>query len=56
MEGWCPTTLDGTLIHVIVFANQQNVYIERGRNECYQHALAICDFNSIFTYVVATSS
>ncbi|XP_074356155.1 uncharacterized protein LOC141695845 [Apium graveolens] len=43
--------LDGTLIHVIVPASQQARYRGRGRDECYQNVLEICDFNMIFTFV-----
>ncbi|KAI3506103.1 hypothetical protein L1887_28459 [Cichorium endivia] len=45
--------LDGTLIHAILPANKQDVYRGRGKGECYQNVLAICDFNMIFTFVVA---
>ena len=41
------------MIHAIVPADQQNVYRARGRGECYQNVLAICDFNMIFTFIVA---
>ncbi|GJX22347.1 hypothetical protein Tco_0226792 [Tanacetum coccineum] len=45
--------LDGTLIHASVPSHKQNVYRARGRGDCYQNVLAICDFNMIFTYIVA---
>ncbi|GKC59520.1 hypothetical protein Tco_1087118 [Tanacetum coccineum] len=45
--------LDGTLIHASVPSQKQNVYRARGRGDCYQNVLAICDFNMIFTYIVA---
>ncbi|XP_074373632.1 uncharacterized protein LOC141713981 [Apium graveolens] len=45
--------LDGTLIHAIVPASQQARYRGRGRGECYQNILGICDFNMIFTFVWA---
>ena len=45
--------LDGTLIHAVVPFEQQHLYRARGRGECYQNVLAICDFNMIFTYIVA---
>ncbi|KAJ9568324.1 hypothetical protein OSB04_004290 [Centaurea solstitialis] len=45
--------LDGTLIHAIVPVDQQARYRGRGRGECYQNVLGICDFNMIFTYVWA---
>ncbi|GKB56968.1 Myb/SANT-like domain, harbinger transposase-derived nuclease domain protein [Tanacetum coccineum] len=45
--------LDGTLIHASVRADQQNVYRARGRGDCYQNILAICDFNMIFTFGMA---
>ncbi|KAJ9546523.1 hypothetical protein OSB04_019066 [Centaurea solstitialis] len=43
--------LDGTLIHAIVPVDQQAGYRGRGRGECYQNVLGICDFNMLFTYV-----
>ncbi|GKE96467.1 hypothetical protein Tco_1581322 [Tanacetum coccineum] len=46
--------LDGTLIHASVPSHKQNVYRARGRGDCYQNVLAICDFNMIFTYNVTT--
>ena len=45
--------LDGTLIHAVVPVDQQTRYRGRGRGECYQNILAICDFNMVFTYVWA---
>lgn len=45
--------LDGTLIHAIVPVGQQARYRGRGRGECYQNVLGICDFNMIFTFVWA---
>nr|GEZ23994.1 hypothetical protein [Tanacetum cinerariifolium] len=45
--------LDGTLIHASVLSHKQNVYRARGRGDCYQNVLAICDFNMIFTYIVS---
>ncbi|GKC60151.1 hypothetical protein Tco_1087749 [Tanacetum coccineum] len=45
--------LDGTLIHASVSSHKQNVYRGRGRGDCYHNVLAICDFNMIFTYIVA---
>ena len=44
--------LDGTLIHVVVPAKKQDLYRSRGKGDCYQNVLAICDFNMIFTFVV----
>ncbi|GJX41286.1 Myb/SANT-like domain, harbinger transposase-derived nuclease domain protein [Tanacetum coccineum] len=44
---------DGTLIHASIPSHKQNVYKARGRGDCYQNVLAICDFNMIFTYIVA---
>ncbi|KAJ9553401.1 hypothetical protein OSB04_017446, partial [Centaurea solstitialis] len=43
--------LDGTLIHAVMPASQQARY--RGRGECYQNVLGVCDFNMIFTFVWA---
>ncbi|KAJ9553695.1 hypothetical protein OSB04_017740 [Centaurea solstitialis] len=45
--------LDGTLIHAIVPIEEQHLYRGRGKGECYQNVLAICDFNMVFTFVVA---
>ena len=45
--------LDGTLVHAIVPANKQDLYRGRGKGDCYQNVLAICDFNMMFTFVVA---
>ncbi|KAJ9553054.1 hypothetical protein OSB04_017099 [Centaurea solstitialis] len=43
--------LDGTLIHAIVPLNQQARY--RGRGDCFQNVLGMCNFNMILTYVWA---
>ncbi|XP_022015116.1 uncharacterized protein LOC110914640 [Helianthus annuus] len=45
--------LDGTLIHAVVPISKQDLYRGRGKGDCYQNVLAICDFNMIFTFVVA---
>nr|GEU55963.1 putative harbinger transposase-derived nuclease domain-containing protein [Tanacetum cinerariifolium] len=45
--------LDGTLIHASVPSHKQNVYRAKERGDCYQNVLAICNFNMIFTYIVA---
>ncbi|KAI3708333.1 hypothetical protein L2E82_37500 [Cichorium intybus] len=45
--------LDGTLIHAVVPADQQTRYRGRGKGECFQNVLAICDFDMIFTFVWA---
>ncbi|XP_071738895.1 uncharacterized protein [Rutidosis leptorrhynchoides] len=45
--------LDGTLIHARVPAKMQHLYRGRGKGDCYQNVLAICDFNMIFTFIVA---
>ena len=45
--------LDGTLVHAIVPADQQTRYRGRGKGECFQNVLAICDFDMIFTFVWA---
>ncbi|KAJ9552758.1 hypothetical protein OSB04_016803 [Centaurea solstitialis] len=44
--------IDGTLIHVVVPTQEQHLYRGRGRGECYQNVMAICDFNMVFTFVV----
>ena len=45
--------LDGTLVHAVVPVDQQNLYRGRGKGECYQNVLGICDFDMIFTFVWA---
>nr|KAJ0213299.1 hypothetical protein LSAT_V11C400194740 [Lactuca sativa] len=45
--------LDGTSVHAIVPLDKQRLYRGRGKGDCYQNVLAICDFNMIFTFVVA---
>ena len=45
--------MDGTLIHDVVPIQEQHLYRGRGKGECYQNVLAICDFNMVFTFVVA---
>ncbi|KAL4562191.1 hypothetical protein LXL04_034389 [Taraxacum kok-saghyz] len=45
--------LDGTLVHAVVPARQQDLYRGTGKGDCYQNVLAICDFNMMFTFVVA---
>lgn len=45
--------LDGTLVHAVIPANKQVPYRGRGRGDCYQNVLAMCDFDMIFTFVWA---
>ncbi|KAM0052193.1 putative harbinger transposase-derived nuclease domain-containing protein [Helianthus debilis subsp. tardiflorus] len=45
--------LDGTLVHAVVPVDQQTRYRGRGKGECFQNVLAICDFDMIFTFVWA---
>ena len=45
--------LDGTLVHAVVPADQQTRYRGRGKGECFQNVLGICDFDMIFTFVWA---
>ncbi|KAJ9544803.1 hypothetical protein OSB04_024510 [Centaurea solstitialis] len=45
--------LDGTLIHAVVPIEEQHLYRRRGKGDCYQNVLAVCDFNMVFTFVVA---
>ncbi|XP_074359916.1 uncharacterized protein LOC141700042 [Apium graveolens] len=45
--------LDGTLVHVVIPVGQQARYRRRGRGECYQNVLGICNFKLIFTFVWA---
>ncbi|KAL8089376.1 hypothetical protein AgCh_038988 [Apium graveolens] len=50
-ESWGAVgALDGALVHAIIPNDQQR---GRGRGECYQNVLGICDFNMIFTFVWA---
>ncbi|XP_074363134.1 uncharacterized protein LOC141703539 [Apium graveolens] len=44
---------DDTLVHAVIPVGQQARYRGRGRGECYQNILGICDFNMIFTFVWA---
>ena len=44
--------IDGTLIHACIPTNQQVPYRGRGRGECFQNVMAICDFDMIFRFVV----
>ncbi|XP_026445578.1 uncharacterized protein LOC113346230 [Papaver somniferum] len=44
--------LDGTLISVIIPVEKQTPYRGRGRGECSQNVLAICDWDMYFLYVV----
>ncbi|XP_074346935.1 uncharacterized protein LOC141685748 [Apium graveolens] len=45
--------LDGTLVHAIIPTDLQARYKGRGRCDCYQNVLAVCDFYMIFTFVWA---
>lgn len=45
--------LDGTLVHAVITASRQDLYRGRGKGDCYQNVLGVCDFNMIFTYVMA---
>ncbi|GKB35238.1 putative nuclease HARBI1 [Tanacetum coccineum] len=45
--------LNGTLIHARVPINKQHLYRGRGKGDCYQNVLAICNFNMMFTFLVA---
>ncbi|KAI3500759.1 hypothetical protein L1887_36584 [Cichorium endivia] len=45
--------LDGTLIHAVIPVDQQARYRGRGKGECYQNVLGVCDFDMIFTFVWA---
>lgn len=45
--------LDGTLVHAVVPDDQQARFRVRGKDECYQNVLGICDFDMIFTFVWA---
>ncbi|KAL7612654.1 hypothetical protein Lser_V15G08934 [Lactuca serriola] len=45
--------LDGTLVHAVVPVDQQTRYRGRGKGECFQNVIGICDFDMIFTFVWA---
>ncbi|XP_022017736.2 uncharacterized protein LOC118479296 [Helianthus annuus] len=45
--------LDGTLVHAVVPGDQQTRYKGRGKGECFQNVLGICNFDMIFTFVWA---
>ena len=45
--------LNGTLISAVVPRDQQVPYRGRGRGQCYQNVLVICDFDMVFTFVWA---
>lgn len=45
--------LDGTLIHAIIPREHQTPYRGRGKGDCFQNVLAICDFNMVFTFLWA---
>ncbi|KAK3204988.1 hypothetical protein Dsin_019034 [Dipteronia sinensis] len=44
--------IDGTLIHASIPIEEQVPYRGRGKGECYQNVLAICNFDIICRYVV----
>ncbi|XP_024043375.1 uncharacterized protein LOC112100031 [Citrus clementina] len=44
--------IDGTLIHACIPTDKQVPYRGRGRGECFQNVIALCDFDMIFRYVV----
>ena len=44
--------IDGTLIHACIPVDQQVPYQGRGRGECFQNVMVVCDFDMIFRYVV----
>ncbi|KAK9053692.1 hypothetical protein SSX86_024766 [Deinandra increscens subsp. villosa] len=45
--------LDGTLVHAVVPVDQQTRYRGRGKGDCFQNILGICNFDMIFTFVWA---
>ncbi|KAF6173603.1 hypothetical protein GIB67_022962 [Kingdonia uniflora] len=45
--------IDGTLISASIAEDDKTLYRGRGGGECFQNVMAICDFNMMFTYVVA---
>ncbi|GKE21339.1 putative nuclease HARBI1, partial [Tanacetum coccineum] len=45
--------LDGTPIHAVVPVDQQIRYRGRGKGECFQNVLGICDFNMTVMFVWA---
>ncbi|KAK3212751.1 hypothetical protein Dsin_017457 [Dipteronia sinensis] len=44
--------IDGTLVHACIPRDKQVPYRGRGKGECFQNVMAICDFDMIFKYVV----
>ncbi|KAK2653621.1 hypothetical protein Ddye_013477 [Dipteronia dyeriana] len=44
--------IDGTLIHGCIPIDKQVPYMARGRGECFQNVMAICDFDMVSKYVV----
>ena len=47
------SALDGSLVHAVVPVDQQTRYRGRGKGECFQNVIGICDFDMIFTFVWA---
>ncbi|KAF6152424.1 hypothetical protein GIB67_038047 [Kingdonia uniflora] len=45
--------INGTLISVTITEDDKTPCRGRGRGECFQNVMIICDFNMIFIYVVA---
>ncbi|KAK9076682.1 hypothetical protein SSX86_005016 [Deinandra increscens subsp. villosa] len=45
--------LDGTLVYAVVPNDQQARYRGRGKGDCFQNVLGICNFDMIFTFVWA---
>lgn len=45
--------MDGTLIPAVIPPNKQTPYRGRGKGQCFQNVLAVCNFDMIFTFVLA---
>ncbi|KAK3222458.1 hypothetical protein Dsin_009483 [Dipteronia sinensis] len=44
--------IDGTLVHACIPSDKQVSYRGRGKGECFQNVMTICDFDTIFKYIV----
>nr|XP_043608503.1 uncharacterized protein LOC122580291 [Erigeron canadensis] len=45
--------LDGILIHAVIPADKQHLFKRSDNGKCCQNVLAICDFNMVFTFILA---
>ena len=44
--------IDGTAIYACIPTDKQVPYRGRGKGECFQNVMALCDFDMIFRYIV----